>query len=811
MSRSLVSIDHTASIFRFAHLSVKEYLETHPDYSGQKPHSLVAQMCITHLVSPQMSQQDGPSTTQTPRTPPHDMESPFQEYTIIYWGRHCRKAGSRREFGELRVLLERFMDVQCEESGFRSWNHHIRNHTLNYDFGGNDYLRSELFHSSSYSSNPLFAVCTYGFLELLSTVLKSSLDIFACMTANGMNCLEISAYHGHFELTKAIYYRALEIPQPEGWANRLLRMTARGSSNINVLDFLLGELPEANIDTQILIAAGKNVRSSAQTMRLLLCKERKLAVADNDIEVIAESCSTSEALEAILSHFRGTITPEAMLRIVIANANCTAEILRSVLQECRNSAITEELVIQFLSSQRYMHDIEMLEILFSHRPHCPLTTRSVQAAAYTSEGVMSYLLRRLGFLSIEEEIVVELMRNGKNGKAILDSLISNFRNIEISEWSLLAACVQPGSGAEKLKTLLNQPQSVDASADLLVLSLDVLNPGVMSVLLELNPESEVTKDVLNAAARYGSVDEMALLMAQPMVVSINVETLEKAVENVNCPVEMTSLLLQHLKSFEPSQTLMLNTVSNTYHGFEIFKLLQDKNASLPVTQNVLQTAMTFCGVNAIDLVEQLFALAPEQEVNEELLLAGAASNLEVMTFLMKRKCHTEISDSLIEAAVPSSRSYRPDSTPETEVLHMLLEARGQQGPVRASMIELAAEKSNEDMMSLLLSYGRPVTISTRAIIAAAGNDSLTGAVMRMLLAVNERTEIPEEAFLKAARNDGYERQGYYLLRMLFTHVPDVFVSEELLVAAVGNERCPRDMVELLLAHASNLVYLRTLS
>lgn len=50
MSRSLIVLDQSTMILRFAHLSVREFLETHPDYSGETSQSSVALICITHLL-----------------------------------------------------------------------------------------------------------------------------------------------------------------------------------------------------------------------------------------------------------------------------------------------------------------------------------------------------------------------------------------------------------------------------------------------------------------------------------------------------------------------------------------------------------------------------------------------------------------------------------------------------------------------------------------------------------------------------------------------------------------------------------------
>lgn len=53
---NLVVLDKTLNVFRFAHLSVRDFFENMPDFSPQKSHSVVALMSMRHIDTAEMSE-----------------------------------------------------------------------------------------------------------------------------------------------------------------------------------------------------------------------------------------------------------------------------------------------------------------------------------------------------------------------------------------------------------------------------------------------------------------------------------------------------------------------------------------------------------------------------------------------------------------------------------------------------------------------------------------------------------------------------------------------------------------------------------
>jgi len=81
--QGLITVDEETSTVRLIHPSVKEYLSTHTDIFC-KPHSAMAEICLTYLNSAQVK-----ALSADPSTVAHD--KPFLEYCSVYWGIHAKR------------------------------------------------------------------------------------------------------------------------------------------------------------------------------------------------------------------------------------------------------------------------------------------------------------------------------------------------------------------------------------------------------------------------------------------------------------------------------------------------------------------------------------------------------------------------------------------------------------------------------------------------------------------------------------------------------------------------------------------------
>ena len=81
--QGLIAVDAEASAVRLIHYTVQEYLCSHPGLFS-KPHSMLAETCLTYLNSQQIKNLPSRSLP-----PPQSM--PFLKYSARYWGTHANQ------------------------------------------------------------------------------------------------------------------------------------------------------------------------------------------------------------------------------------------------------------------------------------------------------------------------------------------------------------------------------------------------------------------------------------------------------------------------------------------------------------------------------------------------------------------------------------------------------------------------------------------------------------------------------------------------------------------------------------------------
>ena len=98
---NLVMYDHELKVFRFAHLSVREYLETQSEFTLGAAHALAAEMSL--LVC--LHRDTEPAAKPTRK---------FRRYAILFWLYHCQEAKKSTLSDSLHQLLEDFLQRREE-------------------------------------------------------------------------------------------------------------------------------------------------------------------------------------------------------------------------------------------------------------------------------------------------------------------------------------------------------------------------------------------------------------------------------------------------------------------------------------------------------------------------------------------------------------------------------------------------------------------------------------------------------------------------------------------------------------------------
>ena len=161
MCCNMVVLDVELDIFRFAHLSVREYLEGREGYTEIETHTTALERCIDiHVSEPrQLSELK------------LKQDNIFRPYAILYWPIHCQSVGSDQLTCKNRDKVRRFL-LQGRDAApsFKKWTPVAEE--LSRSLEWDDPLRHQLRAAASSPLTPLFLACTFGLLWILDYLIS---------------------------------------------------------------------------------------------------------------------------------------------------------------------------------------------------------------------------------------------------------------------------------------------------------------------------------------------------------------------------------------------------------------------------------------------------------------------------------------------------------------------------------------------------------------------------------------------------------------------------------------------------------------
>ncbi len=175
-------------MFRFAHLSVREYLESKNDYEPTSNHALAAESCVRLLSSDEVVNRGAcvghiatdETTDPTFREDNALRVTDFHEYACIHWAFHLASSGDFRLTSPLKDTSYSFMmdHQQATSDAYWVWNRDAYWCCLNMWYSEYEGLRDKFRWaiSSSVAADYLFAACVWGFEDILKIRLRAALN-----------------------------------------------------------------------------------------------------------------------------------------------------------------------------------------------------------------------------------------------------------------------------------------------------------------------------------------------------------------------------------------------------------------------------------------------------------------------------------------------------------------------------------------------------------------------------------------------------------------------------------------------------------
>jgi hypothetical protein len=263
MCSNMVVSDSTLDTFRFAHLSVREFLEKRLEYDSTVTNSLAAERCLVEVLSVVDGPVIGGSVPEGGQPSLGSARSyDLGLYANHYWATHCQLAAHRRTSGELKDLFLSFLDNESDpRSAVAIWNSSIRGR-LGPNIQRNTYRR--LDNTRTTRGIVLFIACCFDFPEIVKRHIILQTDI---LNHNGLSALEVALSHGSHD-TLAIFVNDKVLPIGEIVVKAAAEKTKSGKDVIQLLLEQRGE--DVVVTEEVVKAAAGNKDSGKEVMQLLL-------------------------------------------------------------------------------------------------------------------------------------------------------------------------------------------------------------------------------------------------------------------------------------------------------------------------------------------------------------------------------------------------------------------------------------------------------------------------------------------------------------------------------------------------------------
>jgi ankyrin repeat protein len=325
------------NIVRFAHLSVREYLENQPKFSLDLCHSVVLERCLTVY-----SLEDDYQC----KVSPHIAER-LRPYSMLYWPVHCSKSQAASNT-ELRESIERFMfDDSRPSISFEDWVSDAWNLSQYSGTSGDD-LFQRIGATASTSSSPFFLACCFGMTWILERLLACGYRDWDEKNKRSESGIYLAARWGSVEALSWLLDKTH--PSPE-----------------DVAEALVGAI-EGNDERSTLIllnygANGYHRTKNGDTVLHLVVRRKDVKTLDR---LLNEPCplradSFAEALEIAYDDPRGDVFAMMWSRCTELNRNLYLAVFLNLLEYDDHPLV--EHMLDYASKDSDLSDIAELDRL----------------------------------------------------------------------------------------------------------------------------------------------------------------------------------------------------------------------------------------------------------------------------------------------------------------------------------------------------------------------------------------------------------------------------------------------------------------
>ena len=416
MCSNMVVFDSTLDTFRFAHLSVREFLEKRPEYTREATNALAAETCLLDV----LSSADNPTTKRLLSKYGQDslnstLSHDLRHYSNVYWAQHCQLAAKQRTAYVLNHLLCHFLSNESDSgSAISVWASLLKERL--YDYSIEMELWDKFKDTSAKEGRALFVASCFDLQEIARIRANFGDNI---VNTQSRTSFEIAVKYGSCDVVSILLKNKLTIISEE-----VVKAAAGNSGNGKEVMTLLLEQRGADvmITEEVVKAAAGNSRNGKEVMTLLL--EQRGADVMITEEVVKEAAGNfrngKEVMTLLLEQRgAGVMITEEVVKAAAGNSRNGKEVMTLLLEQRGvDVMITEEVVKAAAGISRNGKGV--MTLLLEQRGADVIITEEVVKAAAGNEGsgkeVMTLLLEQRGAdVMITEEVVKVAATCGQDG------------------------------------------------------------------------------------------------------------------------------------------------------------------------------------------------------------------------------------------------------------------------------------------------------------------------------------------------------------------------------------------------------------
>ncbi|KAH7372269.1 hypothetical protein BKA66DRAFT_175722 [Pyrenochaeta sp. MPI-SDFR-AT-0127] len=461
---NFVVFDSQLDTFRFAHLSVREFLEKRSEYASSISNALVAKYCLCNIFSISTNHTTMALLRELGWRNDKVQSQYLRAYSIWLWAPHCKLAYGERRSGTLRVALHHMLSGDGEATSVLSlWKELAKQSLFDSDGQGRwerhivPYLSNLINSHCPANYLGLQVCCIFDLEEQVTDLLRTIVWKEDWEEGWGTSPLQYAVTHmSHAALSRLLAY--------DGYSLKDLESAITG-----LRDTICKRLLKPFIDWQGPAVVFKGL------VLLLMGRFREEVIALLHDRREADILMTEDVVKAAVRNSRGAEVMAYLLARRGADIFITEEVVKAAIQNIRGVEVMTVLLDWraadipltngvVMEAAGNINGPEVIALLLDRRgADISITEETVKAAIPNSRGaeVISILLDWRGAdIAITEE-VVKAAAGDFNGEAVLALLLNRRRaEIKITEAIVAIAAENDFAGKRVLRLLFEQQQEI---------------------------------------------------------------------------------------------------------------------------------------------------------------------------------------------------------------------------------------------------------------------------------------------------------------------------------------------------------------